>query len=100
MSTADAVLVVVGPVADGDAGALCSHLRTLIGARDGPGTDVVCDVRGLAADVAGVETLARLALTARRLGCSISLRDASDELVRLLAFCGLRGVLPLGRLEP
>jgi ABC-type transporter Mla MlaB component len=99
MSTADAVLVVGSPVADGDAAALCARLQALIADRDGSTTDVVCDVYGVAADVAGVDALARLALTARRLGCRISLRGASDELVRLLAFCGLRGVL-LGRVQP
>ena len=96
----EALLPVGGPIADGDAALLCARLHALVVASGGAGTDVVCDVGGLAADVRGVEALARLALTARRLGCRIRLQDASDDLVRLLAFCGLRGVLPLGRVEP
>ena len=87
----EAVLV----VADGDAALLCARLRALVGERGG-GIEVACDVSGLAADVRGVDALARLALTSRRLGCRIALRGASDELVRLIAFCGLRSLPALG----
>ncbi|MDP2710986.1 MAG: STAS domain-containing protein [Solirubrobacteraceae bacterium] len=72
------------PDADEDA-------RVLVGVRD---VDVVvCDVGGVDADLVTVEVLARLCLTARRLGCRLALRDASPELDELLAFCGLAGVL-------
>lgn len=40
-----------------------------------------------------VEALCRLQLEARRLGCSIRVIDASDELVDLINFAGLGGVL-------
>ena len=54
---------------------------------------IVCDVGALAADAVAVDALARLQLTARRLGLEIRLRDASIELQELLAFVGLRDVL-------
>jgi hypothetical protein len=40
-----------------------------------------------------VDELARLQLTARRLGCEIQLRDACDELCELLELAGLTGVV-------
>ena len=40
-------------------------------------------------DLSVVDDLARLQLAARRLGCSIKLRDPSGELTALLAFLGL-----------
>jgi hypothetical protein len=46
-------------------------------------------------DLSVVEKLARLLLVARRLGCSIRLRDASSELVELLQLAGLAGLAGL-----
>jgi hypothetical protein len=40
-------------------------------------------------DLGVVDDLARLQLAARRMGCSIKLRDACRELTALLAFLGL-----------
>jgi hypothetical protein len=54
---------------------------------------IVCDVGALAPDAGAVDALARLQLTARRLGLEIRLRHASGELQELLAFVGLRDVL-------
>jgi hypothetical protein len=54
---------------------------------------IVCDVGALAADAAAVDALARLQLTARRLGYEIRLGDASVDLQDLLDFVGLRDVL-------
>ncbi len=48
----------------------------------------------VAADLAVVEALTRLQLTARRLGCRVRLCEASRELEALLALCGLGEVLP------
>lgn len=57
---------------------------------------VVCDVSALTApDAATVEALARLQLTARRLGCRIWLRGACPRLRELLALVGLGDVVPL-----
>jgi hypothetical protein len=60
------------------------------------------DVGDLAADIATVEALARLALVTRRAGCPLALRRVSPELERLVAFCGLSaalGVEPRGKPE-
>jgi anti-anti-sigma regulatory factor len=54
---------------------------------------IVCDVGALAPDAAAVDALARLQLSARRLGHEILLRDASTELQELLELVGLRDVL-------
>ena len=59
-----------------------------------PETIVACDVACARADVATVEALARLQLAARRHGCRVTLRHASEELRQLIAFMGLRDVLP------
>jgi hypothetical protein len=56
---------------------------------------IVCDVASLAPDAAAIDTLARLQLTARRVGLELRLRHASSELQDLLAFAGLRDVLRL-----
>jgi ABC-type transporter Mla MlaB component len=64
-----------------------------MGAR-APTEIVICDVRGAEADVATVDALARLQLTAKRLGCRMRLRNASAELLKLVAFMGLADVLP------
>ena len=44
-------------------------------------------------DLCLVEELARLQLTARRMGCSIRVRDEAAELRSLLDLVGLSGVL-------
>jgi len=49
------------------------------------------------ADVVTVDALARLQLEANRLGCRMRLRDASAELLELVAFMGLADVLPVER---
>ena len=52
-------------------------------------------------DLAVIDTLARLALTARRLGGAIALRNAGPELLALIDFVGLDDVLvAVGRLAP
>ena len=47
-------------------------------------------------DLSTVDALARLQLAARRLGCSIRLRDACADLVGLLDLVGLRECLEVG----
>ena len=88
------VLVVGGPIARTSVPGLCEHVRTLLATR---GADVVtCDVAAVApADATAVDALARLQLTARRLGRSIRLRNAPDDLRELLALTGLSDELPL-----
>jgi anti-anti-sigma regulatory factor len=55
-----------------------------------------CDVSTLTdADELALEALVRLQLTARRLGRSVRLCNASTQLVDLLALVGLTDVLPV-----
>jgi ABC-type transporter Mla MlaB component len=61
--------------------------------RTGAGV-AVCDVSGIVADAVTVDALARLQLGAQRHGCQVRLCSASPELRELLAFMGLRDVLP------
>ena len=56
-------------------------------------SNIVCDVGALPSDATAIDTLARLQLTARRLGLEVRLRHASSELQDLLAFAGLSDVL-------
>ena len=97
---ATGVLVIGGPIGNADVPRLCAQLGRVL--RQSDAGVVVCDVRGLPANAAAVDALARLQLTARRLGSSIRLRHASRELDELLAFAGLADVLAPGglRLEP
>jgi ABC-type transporter Mla MlaB component len=81
-----------GPLAPSDLPGLCARVCAQL-ERSGPGF-AFCDVRGLPADAVAVDALARLQLTAHRHGCQVKLRGASDELRDLVAFMGLRDVLP------
>jgi hypothetical protein len=58
-----------------------------------PPREIICDVAAFAPDIASVDTLARLRLTARREGLELRLEGVSRELGELLAFTGLAGVL-------
>jgi len=81
-----------GPIARADLPGLCERVCALL---EGSGSDVaLCDVSGVAPDAVTIDALARLQLAARRHGCQVRLRHASDELLELLAFMGLRDVLP------
>ena len=81
-----------GPIAPDDLPGLCDRVCAVLRER-GPG-QVRCDVTGIAPDAGTVDALARLQLAARRLGCQLRLRNASSELRELVAFMGLRDVLP------
>jgi anti-anti-sigma regulatory factor len=73
---------------------LCLRLRSLL-ENERPPPTVVCDVSAVVDPDAGtVDALARLQLTARRLGCEIRLRGASPRLRELLVLVGLGDVLP------
>jgi ABC-type transporter Mla MlaB component len=56
-------------------------------------TLALCDLRGIRADAASVDALARLHLYARRRGCRILLRTAPPELFVLIELMGLHDVL-------
>ncbi len=88
------VLSLGGPLARADLPALCDRGRALL---DASGADVlVCDASGLAeADAVAVDAVARLQLTARRLGRRICVRHAPMELEELLRLTGLAEICGL-----
>jgi ABC-type transporter Mla MlaB component len=83
-----------GPIARADLPGLCDRVCGLL--RGSGAAVAVCDVSGVDPDAVTVDALARLQLAARRTGCRVRLRNASDELLELLAFMGLDDVLPDG----
>jgi len=85
-------LILGGPIAPQDIPALCRRARVLLERSDAE--LVICDVGALVEpDAVTVEALARVRLTARRLGCRVRLRHSCRELRELLAFTGLADVL-------
>jgi len=81
-----------GPIARADLPGLCARVCTLL-EQSGAGV-VLCDVSSVEVDAVTVDALARLQLAARRHGCRVRLSGASPELRDLVAFMGLRDVLP------
>ncbi len=81
-----------GPIARDDLPGLCDRVCALL-ERSGAGI-ALCDVAGIDPDAVTVDALARLQLAARRHGCQVQLRYASDELLELVEFMGLTDVLP------
>jgi len=82
---------VVGPIARDDLPGLSARICALL-ARSRPDI-AVCRVVDVGPDAVTVEALARLQLAAQRYGCKVLLRDASAELLDLVAFMGLTEVL-------
>jgi ABC-type transporter Mla MlaB component len=80
-----------GPIRRADLPGLCDRVCGLL--RGSRPETAFCDVRGVDPDAVTVEALARLQLAARRHGCQVRLRNASDELRDLVAFMGLEDVL-------
>ncbi len=81
-----------GPIARADLPGLCARVRALL-AQSGAAI-ALCDVSGIDPDAVTVDALARLQLAARGHGCLVRLQQASPELLELVAFMGLRNVLP------
>jgi len=80
------------PIGRSDLPGLCARVCALF---EQSSADVAfCRVAGVAADAVTVDALARLQLGARRHGCQVRLRCASPELRELVAFMGLRDLLP------
>ncbi len=67
--------------------------RTVLVFLDGEVEVVVGPIVDVRPDLALVDALARLQLVARRLGCSIALRDPSTELCQLLELVGLTDLI-------
>ena len=87
------VVVVEGPGVPAHVRRMCEEVRALLERSDAD--VVICDVGALVApDVGTVDALARVALTARRLGRRVRLHRACGELRDLLALLGLDDVVP------
>jgi ABC-type transporter Mla MlaB component len=81
-----------GPITRADLPGLCDRVCGLL-ERSHAGI-ALCDVSGIYPDAVTVDALARLQLAAKRHGCQVRLRHATDELLDLVAFMGLMDVLP------
>jgi hypothetical protein len=87
-------LVVSGSIRPAEIPMLCDRLCDLVATA--AGDHVVCDVTRLVVNLAAVDALARLRLTAGRLGVRITLAGASPALDELIAICGLTCLLRPG----
>jgi ABC-type transporter Mla MlaB component len=86
-----------GPIAPKDVRWMCERVRSLLEASDDG--HVICDVGAVTEPDAGtVEALARMQLTAQRLGGRLKLRRACGELRDLLRMSGLSDVVPCDEL--
>ena len=83
---------IAGPIARADLPGLCERVCALL--KGSGGGVALCDVTRVHPDAVTIDALARLQLAARRHGCQVRLRQASDDLLDLLTFMGLRDVLP------
>ncbi len=94
------VLVMTGPIGYADVPILCNRIRVLL--EGGDADLIICDMGLLVKpDAMTIEVLARLQLTARRLGRQVQVLDACGELQDLLALTGLSDVVPpFGELTP
>ena len=81
-----------GPIERTDLPGLCARVCALL-ERHGPGS-ATCDASSVPVDAVTVDALARLQLAARGYGCRVRLRDASPELLDLVALMGLEDILP------
>jgi anti-anti-sigma regulatory factor len=88
------LLVLSGTIAPADVTPLCDRVAELLAGSHAP--LIVCDVGALAdPGLAAVDALARLQLTAGRLGRRIRLWRVGPELLQLLVLAGLDRVLPV-----
>lgn len=89
------VLLFARSIVRADIGPLCERIRVLL---DGSDPDLVlCDVGAVVeADAVIVDALARLQLTAKRLGSGVLVVHACSELRELVTLMGLSDVVRLG----
>jgi ABC-type transporter Mla MlaB component len=87
------VLAIAGPLGRDELPSLCRRVHRLLAAT---GAQLaVCDVSRLSADAVAVDALARIALTASRLGSRVCLRSPADNLRDMVALAGLQSALPV-----
>jgi hypothetical protein len=80
-----------GPIARSDLPGLSDRVCGLLATSE---ADIaLCHVHDVPPDAVTVDALARLQLAARRHRCRVILRNASAELLQLVAFMGLEDVL-------
>jgi ABC-type transporter Mla MlaB component len=92
-SASDTVAFAIrGPIARDDLPGLCDRVCAVLS--ESHAKVMLCDVHGVEPDAVTVDALCRLQLAARRHGCQVRLRRASDELLELVSFMGLCEVLP------
>lgn len=91
MDTRTVSFAIRGPIGRPDLNGLCDRVCALL-ERSGA-LVAVCDVCDVEPDAVTIDALARLQLAARRHGCQVRLRGASNDLRDLLAFMGLEDVL-------
>jgi ABC-type transporter Mla MlaB component len=89
--TTSIVFQIEGPITRADLPGLCDRVCGIF-ERSGADT-AYCRVCNVEPDAVVVDALARLQLAAQRHRCQVRLRDASPELLELVAFMGLRDVL-------
>jgi ABC-type transporter Mla MlaB component len=80
-----------GPIARADLPGLCNRVCALL--ETSAAGVALCDVSGVSVDAVTVDALARLQLAAQRHGCRVRLRQASSEMLDLVAFMGLGDVV-------
>jgi len=81
-----------GPIVRDDLPGLCDRVCAML--TENAPVHVVCRVDDVEPDAVTVDALARLQLAARRHQSKVTLRRASPRLRELVAFMGLRDVLP------
>ena len=82
---------ITGPISRSDLPGLCSRVCGLL--EEGSPSVALSDVADVGVDAETVDALARLQLAAKRRDCIVRLRNASAELLELVAFMGLANVL-------
>jgi ABC-type transporter Mla MlaB component len=80
-----------GELARSELPAICERVSGLLERACPP--VIYCEVAGVAVDAVTVDALGQLQLLARRYGCTLKLRDVSDELRELIEWAGLQRVL-------
>jgi len=94
LEAGEGVVVIGGSIERPDVVPLCVRARPMLVDLAANGAEpVTCDVGTVRADLAAIDVLAHLALTAHRLGRTVRLRDVPPALRELLVLAGLADVL-------
>lgn len=94
--TATITLAPSGCVSQAEISCWCEQLRKRVGENEAVRV-VICDLTAVGQpDLATIDLLARLKLTAHRLGCEFSVRSPGEDLRSLLELSGLDCLLPPG----